>query len=120
MGRRRRLRRRRYRPRPLQHRERRGALSADYYAIVGKFVLSTQEGVIQTYVEFGNSILSVRTVGTTESRHIASWVNPTAGTGNPSDAERVFRIVDSAWQLVVVIGAIAAIPAKFAVEGGRH
>jgi hypothetical protein len=95
-------------------------LSNDYYAIVGKFVLSTQEGVIQTYVEFGNSILSVRTVGTTESRHIATWVNPTAGTGNPSDADRVVRIVDSAWQLVVVIGAIAAIPAKFAVEGGRH
>ncbi|WP_336133381.1 metal-dependent hydrolase [Natronomonas amylolytica] len=95
-------------------------LSNDYYAIVGKFVLSTQEGVVQTYVEFGNSVLSVRTVGTTESRHIATWVNPTAGTSNPPGAERTVRIVDSAWQLVVVIGAIATIPAKFAVEGGRH
>jgi hypothetical protein len=95
-------------------------LSTDYYAIVGKFVLSTQEGVVQTYVEFGNSLLSVRTVGTTETRHIATWVNPTPGTGNPADAERTVRLVDSGWQLVVVLTAIAAIPAKFAIEEGSR
>jgi hypothetical protein len=94
-------------------------LSNDYYAIVGKFVLSTQEGVVQSYVEFGNSLLSVRTVGTTDGRHIATWMNPTPGTGNPAGADRVVRIVDSGWQLVLVLGAIAAIPAKFFVEGGR-
>lgn len=94
-------------------------VSNDYYAVVGKFVLSTQEGIVQSYVQFGDSLLSVRTVGTTESRHIATWVNPTPGTGNPPGAERVIRLVESAWQLVFVLAAVAVVPARFAVEGGR-
>lgn len=83
-------------------------ISETYFAIVGRFVLSTQEGVIQTYVEFGDGWLEV---ATRSSPGVDPWVNP-------SDGDRKIRIVDSGWQVVVVVTAIAAAPAKAIVERG--
>jgi hypothetical protein len=95
-------------------------LSDRYFSVVGRLVLSTQEGVIQTYLEVGDGWLAAASSGTTETRHVPSWVNPTPGTDNPPDADRTVRIVDSGWQLVVVVAAAAAVPARFLVErGGR-
>ena len=91
-------------------------VSNRYFSIVGKLVLSTQEGVVQSYVEFGDGWLSAGTYGTTESRHISTWVNPTPGTDNPPGAERVVRVVDSGWQLVVVGTAAATLAARTFIE----
>ena len=91
-------------------------LSNRYFSVVGRLVLSTQEGVIQTYLEVGDGWLAAASSGTTETRHVPSWVNPTPGTDNPPDADRTVRIVDSGWQLVVVVAAAAAVPARFLVE----
>jgi inner membrane protein len=91
-------------------------VSNRYFAIVGKLVLSTQEGVVQTYVEFGDGWLVAATQGTTESRHMASWVNPTPGTSNPPGVDRQVHLVDSGWQLVVVAAAAAILPARALVE----
>jgi hypothetical protein len=91
-------------------------VSNRYFSIVGKLVLSTQEGVVQSYVEFGDGLLSAGTYGTTESRHIPTWVNPTPGTDNPPGAERVVRVVDSGWQLVVVVTAAATLAARTVIE----
>jgi len=90
-------------------------VSNRYLSVVGKLVLSTQEGVVQTYVELGDGWLAAVSQGTTESRHIPTWVNPTPGTSNPPGADRTVRLVDSGWQLVVVATAAAAVPARFAV-----
>lgn len=90
-------------------------VSDRYFAVVGKLVLSTREGVVQTYVMVGGDWLADLTRGTTGSRHIATWVNPTPGTGTPPGADRSVRLVDSGWQLVVLATAVAAVPARVLV-----
>lgn len=88
-------------------------LSDRYYAIVGKFVLSTQEGIVQTYIAFGDGWLAVSSPGTTATHHVDSWLNP-------GDGERRLRLVDAGWQAVVVLTAAAAVPAKrLAARGDR-
>ena len=89
-------------------------ISDRYYSITGKLVLSTQEGIVQTYVEWGDGWLSVASPGTTETHHVETWLTPADG------AERRLRIVDSGWQLVVVATAAAAAPAKRLLDGGRN
>lgn len=86
-------------------------LSGRYYAIVGKFVLSTHEGIVQTYIQFGDGWLSVASPGTTDTYHVESWIAP-------GDEERRLHIVESGWQVVVVLTAAAAVPAKALVERG--
>lgn len=95
-------------------------VSERYYAVVGRLVLSTQEGVIQTYLEWGDGWLQVASPGTTRTHHVDSWVNP-------AGAERRLRLVDSGWQLVIVLSAAAALPAKSRLDrrdgtsaGGRR
>jgi len=85
-------------------------VSGRYYAVVGKFVLSTQEGIVQTYVG-GDGWLGLASPGTTETHHVASWLNP-------GDGERRLRLVESGWQAVVVLTAAAAVPAKALLDGG--
>lgn len=91
-------------------------LSNRYYAVVGRFVLSTHEGVIQTYVQFADGWLKVASPGTTGTHHVQTWVNPTAGPDDPWGARRSLRLVDSGWQLVLVVTAVAAVPVKHLLE----
>ena len=86
-------------------------LSDRYYAIVGRFVLSTQEGVVQSYIEFGNGWLSVASPGTTSTHHVETWITP-------GDGERRLRLIEEGWQAVIVMTAAAAVPAKTLVERG--
>lgn len=91
-----------------------------FYAVVGRLVLSTQDGLVQTYVTTGGSgLLEVRTRGTTATYHVYSWVNPTPGTSNPPGAERRVRVVDSGWQLVAVVAAGASVVARTLADGRR-
>ncbi len=84
-------------------------LSDRYYAVIGGFLLSTQEGIIQTYVTFGNGWIELSTPGTVETHHIDTWIDP-------AGEERRLRIVESGWQAIVVATAIASVPAKYFVE----
>ena len=84
-------------------------LSDRYYAVVGKLVLSTQEGVVQTYVEFGDGWLEVASPGTVGDHHVSTWLDP-------GDGPREIRLVDSGWQAALVATAAAAVPARFLVE----
>lgn len=86
-------------------------LSGRYYAVVGKFVLSTQEGIVQTYVGVDDRWLGLASPGTTETHHVASWIAP-------GDSERRLRVVESGWQAIVVLTAAAAVPAKAFLDGG--
>lgn len=95
-------------------------LSDRYYAVVGRFILSTQEGIVQTYVSFADGWLTVASPGTTQTHHVKTWVNPTAGSDGLRAARRNLRIFDSGWQLVLVATAVAALPAKRRVERARR
>lgn len=84
-------------------------LSDRYFAVVGKLVLSTQDGVVQTYVSFGDGWLEVASPGTVGDHHVSTWLDP-------GDRPRELRLVDSGWQAALVATAAAAVPAKFLVE----
>ncbi len=83
--------------------------SGRYYAIEGRFVLSTQSGVVQTYIEFADGWFVVDSPGTTATHHVDSWVNP-------AGEERRLRLIETGWQAVIVMTAIAAVPAKWLIE----
>ncbi|SDR38899.1 metal-dependent hydrolase [Natronobacterium texcoconense] len=88
-----------------------------FYAVVGRFRLSTHEGLILTFVDRGDHLLWFTSPGTTADHHVESWINPTPGTGLETGVERRFTLVESGWQLVVVAASIAALAARFRLEG---
>lgn len=91
-------------------------ISDRYYAVVGRLLVSTQEGIVQTYVTVGDGWLDVASPGTTGTHTVETWL-----TGE----ERRFRIVETGWQAVIVATAAASVPAKWLIErsdraGGRR
>ncbi len=95
-------------------------VSSRFWAIVGQFYLSTQQGVIQTYIEIADGAIRIASPGTMATYHVETWLNPTPGTGNPAGVERRLRLVESSWQLVMVVTGLAAAPVKWYVERGEH
>jgi hypothetical protein len=86
-------------------------LSDRYYTIAGRLLLSTQEGLVQTYVTWGDGWFQIASPGTVRSHTVES---PLVATGG----DRRVRLVESGWQVVVVLTAAASIPAKYLIE--RH
>lgn len=81
-----------------------------FYAVTGRLLYSTEDGLVQTYVTIGgDDYLAVGSPGTTATHHVASWINPTPGTGWESGAERRFPIVETGWQAIVVVTAVAVL-----------
>ena len=99
-------------------------LADAYYLVDGGFVLSTRDGVVQTFVSVGAGgpgILPLETLGTTESYAIPTFVNPDGRPGLSPGAERELHLVRTGWQLVVVAAAAALLAVRFRWErrGGR-
>ena len=82
-----------------------------YYVVSGRLVLSSQEGVVLTYFDLGEGWLALETTGRPSTHRIDTWITPT-------DGERRLRLVESGWQLVVVLTSLAAVPAKYLLDGG--
>jgi hypothetical protein len=92
-----------------------------YYLVDGGFVLSTRDGVVQTFVSLGAGgpgILPLETLGTTESYAISTAVNPDGRPGLSLGADREFALVRSGWQLVVVAAATALLAVRFGSARG--
>ncbi len=98
-----------------------------YYVVRGRLVLSTQDGVVQTFIALGAEgpgLLPIESPGTTETYFVPTWVNPDPGTGTTLAAERELYLVRSGWQAVVVAAAACLLAARFvedalADRGGR-
>ena len=84
-------------------------ISDRYYAVTGGFLLSTAEGIVQTYVGFGDGWPELSSPGTVGTHHVDTWIDP-------AGEERRVRIVESGWQAVLVVTAAVAVPAKALVE----
>ena len=87
-----------------------------YYLVRGRLVVSTQEGIVQTFVALnaeGPGILPLESPGTTDSYAIPTWVNPDGQPGLSIDADRELHLVRSGWQAVVVASAIATLAVRF-------
>ncbi len=89
-----------------------------FYTFAGSVELSSTEGFVQTFVDFGDDPGGGGTVGgTTENTHYYTGVDLERGE-DPENAERVFPVVSSGLQLVVVLTAIAGVAGRFR-EGKR-
>jgi len=84
-----------------------------FYAFNGKLELSTQRGLVQTFVDLGSQASDGggAGVGSTAEVHISSGVDPTRGP-EPADVDRVFPVVRSGTQLLLVVTSMV-------VVGGR-
>jgi inner membrane protein len=84
-----------------------------FYTFAGSLELSSTEGVVQTFVDFGDEPGGGGTVGgTTENTHYYTGVDLERGS-DPANAERVFPVVASGFQLVVVFTAVAGVVGRF-------
>ncbi|GAB3698349.1 hypothetical protein [Halorubrum pallidum] len=87
-----------------------------YYLVSGRLVLSTQEGIVQTFVTLGREgpgVFPIERLGTSETYAVPTWVNPDGRPGLSLDAEREFALVRTGWQLVVVASAVATLAVRF-------
>jgi hypothetical protein len=92
-----------------------------FYALNGKVELSTQKGLVQTFVELpspsegggGGSIPAPESVGSTENVTYTTGVNPSTEAGvEDASVERVFPVVRSGWQLLVVVAGVVVTVAR--------
>jgi len=81
-----------------------------FYTFAGSIELSSTEGVVQTFVDLGPDGSSVG--GTTGNTHYYTGVDLERGS-DPAGAERVFPVVSSGIQLVVVLTAVAGVVGRF-------
>lgn len=81
-----------------------------FYTLNGEILLSNRRGFVQTFVEFSEGSDAVG--GTTETTHYSTGVDPTKGeTTEP--VERVFPVVRSGFQLLVVALSAFLLAARF-------
>ncbi|AHG04386.1 metal-dependent hydrolase [Halobacterium sp. DL1] len=81
-----------------------------FYALSGKLELSSTKGLVQTFVDLGENGDTAR--GSTETVHYRTGVDVERGA-DPADAERVFPIVSSGLQLLVVVVAATSVFGRF-------
>ncbi|MCT9097535.1 metal-dependent hydrolase [Haloarchaeobius sp. HME9146] len=80
-------------------------LHDQFYALTGKLHLSNQEGIIQTFVEFenGEPTKKVAKGSTREFQYYTGVDTNPDRTGEPVTRERIFPLVDSGVQLLLVL-----------------
>jgi hypothetical protein len=79
-----------------------------FVTVDGELLLSNQRGVVQTFVD-----LSTEPERTTENTHYWTGVDPSPGA-EPENVERIFPVVRSGLQLLVVLLGTFTLGARFA------
>jgi hypothetical protein len=81
-----------------------------FFRFDGRFVLSSRNGVVQTFIERQQETGTVDAgqMGSTQTVHINSGVDPTRGA-EPEGVNRIFPVVQSGWQLLVVVTSIVVV-----------
>lgn len=79
-----------------------------FYAIDGELLLSDQRGVVQTFVE----LVPDRQSRDTKTVHYRTGVDPSPGA-DPADAERLFPVVTSGFQLLVVLTSATVVAVRW-------
>ncbi|WP_224334911.1 metal-dependent hydrolase [Haloprofundus halobius] len=86
-----------------------------FYSINGRLHLSNQRGVVQTFVELAPE----EPRATTETRHYRTGVDPSSGE-EPENVERVFPVVSSGTQLLLVLTSVVVVGARLRENGRRR
>jgi hypothetical protein len=78
-----------------------------FFTVSGELLLSNQRGVVQTFVD-----LSAEPERTTENTHYWTGVDPSPGA-EPENVERIFPVVRSGFQLLVILVGAFTLGARF-------
>jgi len=81
-----------------------------FLTVDGELLLSNQRGVVQTFVD-----LSADPERTTENTHYWTGVDPTRGA-EPENVERIFPVVRSGFQLLVILLGAFTLGGRFWAE----
>jgi hypothetical protein len=81
-----------------------------FYQVNGRLLFSNERGVVQTFVELGQS-----PERTTENTHFWTGVDPTRGE-EPANVERIFPVVESGIQLLVVLLSATVLSVRLLVD----
>ncbi len=89
-------------------------LHDSFYTLNGKLEISNQRGLVQTFVD-----LSPDEPRTTDDVHYSTGVDPSPGeeNGNP---ERVFPVVRSGWQFLLVAASGIVLGTRFWLDGATE
>lgn len=82
-----------------------------FYVLDGKIELSDQRGIIQTFVEFGGDGGS-QGRGSSQEINLSTGVDPDP-EGTQTDPERIFPVVRTGWELVLLVVGTAVTAARF-------
>jgi hypothetical protein len=82
-----------------------------FYRLTGTIELSSQRGIVQTFVD-GEVFLLFEPEGTTRELDITTGVDP-APTDDGSTPERVFPVIGAGWELVILVTGILVTGARF-------
>lgn len=74
-----------------------------FYRLEGELALSTAEGLVQTFVEFGPEGVDAGATGSTEDVHVATPADPEPGGGADRDVERIVPFAVGGWQLYLLL-----------------
>lgn len=94
-----------------------------FYVVEGRLELSTQRGIVQTFVEFSpeSGLPEPMALGNTSEMTVTTGVDPAEPTdGGPVD--RVFPIARAGWQLLLLLVGTGVTAARFYVpdDPGRE
>jgi hypothetical protein len=78
-----------------------------FYTVNGELLVSNQRGVVQTFVDLSPSAPAP----TTDQIHYSTVVDPQPGT-EPVDVERTVYLVQSGWELLVVLAGVGVVTAR--------
>jgi hypothetical protein len=81
-------------------------LADRFYDFSGELLVSTDRGILQTFIELGADGGTIR--GTTETTHYYTGVDPSRGA-EPKGVERVFHVVQSGERLLLSITGFAVV-----------
>jgi len=86
------------------------------YVIDGKIELSSQRGIVQTFVETGGDggVPAPQALGSSEEVTVTTGVNP-GTTGEEGPVDRIFPVARAGWQLLLLVVGTAVTAARFYV-----
>lgn len=74
-----------------------------FYQVGGKIELSSQRGIVQTVIDLGGGGGGdTEALGSTETHHVTTGIDTQRGP-DPENPDRVFPIVRSGWQLLILV-----------------
>lgn len=84
-------------------------LHDQFYTLDGRVELSSTNGIVQTFVETSDGgAPAPEGLGNTTEVHVSSGVDPSSGDES-DNVERVFPIVRSGWQLLLVVCSVLTV-----------